>query len=101
MLAFLFLIYGVLIVKKSEASLHKGTATNLRLLLEQSKANQGLYRENNLPPEGSGQGWPKETWFQKRLRYIREQQGKKVAEADVVYECALGVITLRLLNGKR
>ncbi len=61
-----------------------------RLLFEQSKANRGVYREDNLPPEGVG-GWPKETWFQNRLRYVREQKRQGIsddAQADIMQRLA-------------
>ncbi len=74
-------------MRKAGKSLHGGIAINWRLLFEQSKANGGLYREDNLPLEGRGGGWPEGTWFQKRLRHVREQQGKGVAykaKADIL-----------------
>ena len=77
---FLCLMSGVLIVRKAGKSLHGGIVINWRLLFEQSKANGGLYREDNLPLEGCGGGWPKRTWFQKRLRHVREQQGEGFAD---------------------
>ncbi len=74
-------------MRKAGKSLHGGIAMNWRLLFEQSKVNRGLYREDNLPLEGSGGGWPKRTWFRKRLRHVREQQGKGIADeakADIL-----------------
>ncbi|MBI2350187.1 MAG: hypothetical protein HYV00_01660 [Deltaproteobacteria bacterium] len=43
-----------------------------QLIFLQSKANDGLYDEDGLPQ----QNWkrPQGTWFQKRLRYVREAQ---------------------------
>jgi len=59
---------------------------------------QKRHQQHDDAPQSNGSGWPKNTWFQKRLRYVREQQRKKGAE-DIVYECALGTITLRQPNG--
>jgi hypothetical protein len=67
-----------------------------RILFDEVKLKQGVYqRENDHEPEHHGVGWPRGTWFQKRLRQVRQQQRKKLAEADLVYECALGTITIR------
>jgi hypothetical protein len=87
-------------VKQSGDKLNGEIAMNREPPLEQMKANGGQYSDDDLRPANSGGGWPKDTWFRKRLRYVREQQGKKIAEADVVYECPLGVITFRLANGR-
>lgn len=38
----------------------------------QSRANDGWYGEEDLPQ--SNWEWPKETWFQARLDYVREHQ---------------------------
>jgi hypothetical protein len=73
----------------------------LRILFDESKANEGPYLEKNPPSGGNGEGWPKDTWFQRRLRYVREQQRKKPPEDDVIYECALGVLTLRQPNDRK
>jgi hypothetical protein len=71
-----------------------------RILFDEVKLKQGIYeQENDRGSEHNGVGWPKGTWFQKRLRQVREQQRKKLAEADFVYECALGTITIRQSNG--
>ena len=71
-----------------------------RILLEENKLRQGLYQpQEDFAPQSNGVGWPKNTWFQKRLRYVREQQLKKGTEADMVYECTLGTIKLRQSNG--
>ena len=71
-----------------------------RILFDEVKLKQGIYQqENNRESEHNGVGWPKGTWFQKRLRQVREQQRKKLTEADFVYECALGTITIRQSNG--
>jgi hypothetical protein len=71
-----------------------------RILFDEVKLKQGIYeQENARESEHNGVGWPKGTWFQKRLRQVREQQRRKLAEADFVYECALGTITIRQSNG--
>ena len=71
-----------------------------RILFDEDKLKQGLYQqEDDFGPEHNGVGWPKGTWFQKRLRQVREQQKRKLAEADFVYECALGTIIIRQSNG--
>lgn len=72
---------------------------NREPLFEQIKLDAGPYGEESLLSTNSDGGWPRDTWFRKRLRYVREQQGKKFAEADFVYECRLGVITLGRSNG--
>jgi hypothetical protein len=70
-----------------------------RILFDEVKLKQGIYqRENDRDSEHNGVGWPKGTWFQKRLRQVRNQQRKKLAEIDFVYECALGTITIRQSN---
>ena len=39
---------------------------------------QGIYQqETDRESELRGVGWPKGTWFQKRLRQVREQQRKE------------------------
>lgn len=43
-----------------------------QLIFLQSKANDGLYNEDELPRQNWK--WPQGTWFQKRLRYARETQ---------------------------
>ena len=71
-----------------------------RILFDEVKLKQGIYEQENARElEHNGVGWPKGTWFQKRLRQVREQQRRKLAEADFVYECALGTITIRQSNG--
>jgi hypothetical protein len=89
------------LVKHSGDDLNGEMAMNGKLLFEQIKVTGGLYSDDNLRSANSGEGWPEDTWFRQRLRYVREQQGKKVAEADVVYECPLGVITLRPSGGRK
>lgn len=68
---------------------------SLRILLDDKKLKQGLYQNRNLSPESNGAGWPRDTWFQKRLRFVREQQRRKAAEVEISYECALGTIKIR------
>ena len=71
-----------------------------RILFDEVKLKQGIYeKENDRDSEHNGVGWPKGTWFQKRLRQVREQQRKKLVETDFVYECTLGTITIRQSNG--
>ncbi|HEV8341713.1 MAG TPA: hypothetical protein VGR30_05020 [Candidatus Binatia bacterium] len=73
---------------------------SLRIRFNENKLKQSLYQtEDDFVPEVSGAGWPKNTWFQERLRHVREQQRKKMGEPDFVYECPLGTITLRHSNG--
>ncbi len=38
----------------------------------QSKVNRGAYDGDRLPTQNWD--WPRETWFQKRLRYLRKTQ---------------------------
>ena len=71
-----------------------------RILFDEDKLKQGVYQEEEeFASTGNGVGWPKGTWFQRRLRQVREQQRKKPTEADYVYECALGTIIIRQSNG--
>jgi hypothetical protein len=73
---------------------------SFRILFDERKLKQGVYQnEDGLEERNNGVGWPKGTWFQKRLRQVREQQKRKLAEADFVYECALGTIVIRQSNG--
>jgi len=65
---------------------------SLRIVSERNGANHGEER-GDFMRETNGLGWPKNTWFQKRLRYVREQQRRK--EIEFVYECSLGTITFR------
>jgi hypothetical protein len=75
------------------------TTMGFRILFDEIKLKQGIYQqESNGDSESNGMGWPRGTWFQKRLRQVREQQRKKLAETDFVYECALGTITIRQSN---
>jgi hypothetical protein len=71
-----------------------------RILFDEDKLKQGMYQqEEDWGSQKNGTGWPKGTWFQKRLRQVREQQRRKPAETDFVYECALGTIIIRQANG--
>lgn len=65
---------------------------SLRIVFERDRADRREER-GDLMRETNGLGWPKDTWFQKRLRYVREQQRRK--EIEFVYECSLGTITFR------
>jgi hypothetical protein len=72
---------------------------SLRIPFEENRLKQGPYQQqDDFLLESNGAGWPKDTWFQKRLRHVREQQRKKAAEADFVYECSFGTITVRQSN---
>lgn len=71
---------------------------SLRIVLDENKLKQGLYQDSDLALEKNGGGWPRDTWFQKRLRFVREQQRRKAAEAEVSYECALGTIKIKPSN---
>jgi hypothetical protein len=72
----------------------------LRILFDENKVKQGLYRDEDPVVENSAAGWPCDTWFQKRLRFVREQQRRRGVEADVVYEGKLGTIIVRQSNGE-
>ena len=39
------------------------------LIFRQSRVNNGAYDWDELPPQIWA--WPRETWFQRRLRYLR------------------------------
>ena len=89
-----------LIGKHPAGSSLREITMGFRILFDEVKLKQGIYQqENNRDSEHNGVGWPKGTWFQKRLRQVREQQRKKLVETDFVYECALGTITIRQSNG--
>jgi len=45
-----------------------------QLIFQQSKVNNGAYDGDRLPPQK--RDWPRETWFQTRLRRLRRGQGK-------------------------
>ncbi len=47
-----------------------------QLVFLQSKVNDGLYNEDELPR--LNWKWPQGTWFQNRLRYVREGQRRIV-----------------------
>jgi hypothetical protein len=71
-----------------------------RILFDEDKLKQGMYQQgDDWGSQKNGTGWPKGTWFQKRLRQVREQQRRKPAETDFVYECTLGTIVIRQSNG--
>ncbi|HEY5813466.1 MAG TPA: hypothetical protein VIT23_12540 [Terrimicrobiaceae bacterium] len=73
---------------------------SFRILFDDAKLKQGIYQqEDGFNTEPNGVGWPQGTWFQKRLRRVREQNRRKLAEADYVYECAFGTIIIRQSNG--
>jgi hypothetical protein len=98
---FLALVWVSLLLGKhpADGSLQEITM-GFRILFDEVKLKQGIYeQENDRESVPNGVGWPRGTWFQKRLRQVREQQRRKLAEADFVYECALGTITIRQSNG--
>ena len=43
-----------------------------QLIFLQSKANRGVYDGDRLPAQNWD--WPRKTWFQNRLRYVRERE---------------------------
>ena len=45
-----------------------------QLIFQQSKVNNGAYDGDRLPPQKWD--WPRETWFQTRLRRLRRGQGR-------------------------
>jgi hypothetical protein len=95
-LDFCFLTFGLSVVKYSGDRSLQEIAMSFRILFDEAKLQQGLYQgDHELRADGNGAGWPKNTWFQKRLRQVREQQRKKSGETECVYECALGTVTIR------
>jgi hypothetical protein len=70
---------------------------SLRIIFDEITIEQ--QQKEEAAKESSGAGWPTDTWFQRRLRYVREQQRKKTVEGDVIYRCALGTIIVRQSNG--
>jgi len=75
-------------------------ATTFRILFDETKLKQGVYQqEDGSNVDLSGVGWPKGTWFQKRLRQVREQNRRKLTETEFIYECTLGTIIIRHANG--
>ncbi len=93
-------VISSLIGKHPAGSSLREMTMGFRILFDEVKLKQGIYQqENDRDSEHNGVGWPRGTWFQKRLRQVREQQRKKLAEPDFVYECALGTITIRQSNG--
>jgi hypothetical protein len=71
---------------------------SLRIHIADKKL-QNFYRsKEDFAAQSNGMGWPKGTWFQQRLRYVREQQRKRGTETEFVYECSLGTIRFRQSN---
>lgn len=59
-----------------------------QLIFQQSKAKDGLYNEDELPQQNWK--WPQGTWFQKRLRYVRETQWRILQKVSPkIFESAL------------
>lgn len=50
------------------------TVSSWQLIFQQSKVNNGAYGGDRLPPQKWD--WPRETWFQTRLRRLRRGQGR-------------------------
>lgn len=90
-----FLSFGLCVLRYSGDRSLQEIAMSFRILFDEAKLKQGLYQADELQADGNGAGWPKNTWFQKRLRHVREQQRKKSGETECVYECALGTVTIR------
>jgi hypothetical protein len=68
----------------------------MSLRIYDDKKPQRFYQpEQDFAAQSNGVGWPKGTWFQQRLRYVREQQRKRPAETEFAYECSLGTIRFR------
>jgi hypothetical protein len=51
-----------------------------QLIFLQSNVNNGTYNGESLPPQNWR--WPRETWFQKRLRALRKAQGQMLKSLD-------------------
>ena len=49
------------------------------LIFTQSRANNGTYDGDRLP--GNNWQWPRGTWFQTRLRYLRRGSGRYASES--------------------
>ena len=59
----------------------------MRTLFEKKKLKPRPHqRQDDFALESNRAGWPKDTWFQKRLRHVREQQPDEGTGADVVSE---------------
>jgi hypothetical protein len=50
-----------------------------QLIFEQSKVNNGVYNGDLFPAQHWE--WPRETWFQTRLRYLRHVNRNYAAQA--------------------
>ena len=50
------------------------------LIFIQSRANNAPYDGDRLP--GNNWQWPKDTWFQTRLRYLRRGAGRYAGESN-------------------
>jgi hypothetical protein len=72
---------------------------NLRMFIDDQKLHGFNQDLEDFAVESSGLGWPKDTWFQKRLEFVRNQQRKKGPETELIYECSLGTISFRQRNG--
>jgi hypothetical protein len=50
------------------------------IIFIQSKVNNSIYNGDSLLPHNWA--WPRETWFQERLRHLRKQQRQKLVNPD-------------------
>jgi len=59
----------------------------MRTLFEKKELKPRRHpRQDDFALESNSAAWPKDTWFQKRLRYVREQQPDEETGADVASE---------------
>ncbi|MGH7846499.1 MAG: hypothetical protein ACREQW_15200 [Candidatus Binatia bacterium] len=88
---------NILGIQRTPQVLYGKIVMSLRILFDENATEQ--QQKDEPIKQDNGAGWPKDTWFQRRLRYVREQQRKK-PEGDIVYACALGTIIIRQSNGE-
>jgi hypothetical protein len=71
----------------------------LKNLFERKKLKTGAYQQqDHFALQSTGTGWPKDTWFQRRLRYVRQKQVND--EVDVISECPSETTQFRRPNGR-
>jgi hypothetical protein len=59
----------------------------MRTLFEKKKLKRRPHQQHDdFALESNPAGWPKDTWFQKRLRYVRERQPDEETGSDAVSE---------------
>ena len=63
---------------KSQGDAYEQTISSWQLIFQQSKVNNGVYNGDQFPAQHWE--WPRETWFQTRLRYLRKVN-RKAAQA--------------------